>query len=257
MLIDTHCHLNDTNAFPDPGIAVDEALGAGLTHLIVVGVDEESSRLAVELADRYAPVWAVVGWHPNYTAKYTDLGGILPLLTHPKVVAIGEVGLDFHWDYATREQQERALFDQLELAAEVELPIVFHCREAYPALLPILEARGPGPYLMHCFAGNKEEALRAIELGSYFGVDGPVTYPKATELRSVIESLPNDRIVLETDSPWLSPVPYRGKPNRPAFLPFIQQVVANLMGQSLEESAHTTSQNALRFFPKISESSHQ
>ncbi|MFI5384488.1 MAG: TatD family hydrolase [Fimbriimonadales bacterium] len=249
-LIDTHCHLNDAEAFPDPAATLAEASAAGVTRVIVVGVDAEDSRRAIDLAERYDGVYAIVGWHPNYTARYSPEGleQIAGMLGHPKVVALGEIGLDFHWQYATLEQQRRALFDQLDLAERTHVPVVFHCREAYPALLDILEARPILPYLFHCFAGDEADARRAVGLGSYFGIDGPITYKKSTELREIIRSLPRDRIVVETDSPYLSPEPFRSQTNKPANVAIVNAALATTLGISQEECAATTSENAESFF---------
>lgn len=249
-MIDTHCHLNDVEAFPDPEAVVAEARAEGVDRILVVGVDEDSSWRALELAERFAEVSAIVGWHPNYAASYRSerLARIREMLAQPKAVALGEIGLDFHWTYATLEEQERALFDQLDLAAELGAPVVFHCREAYPALLDRLEARPRGPYLFHCFAGGADDARRATALDAYFGVDGPITYKKATELREVVATLPADRLVIETDSPYLTPAPYRGKPNRPAYVRFVNAALAAVRGVSAEECAASTTANAIRFF---------
>jgi TatD DNase family protein len=250
MLIDTHCHLNDSKAFPDPAAAVREARDAGVGRLIVVGVDAEDSSSAIRLADQFENVYAIVGWHPNYTAKYTadELGRLRESLKHPKVVALGEIGLDFHWQYATLEQQERALFDQLTLAEEAGKPVVFHCREAYPHLLDILERQPRLPFLFHCFAGDADAAARAVALDCYFGVDGPISYKKSTALREIVKGLPRDRIVVETDSPYLSPEPLRGKPNHPANVALINDALAACLEISPEACAELTTRNAERFF---------
>ncbi len=250
MLIDTHCHLNDQKAFADPSATLAEAEQAGVERVFVVGVDAEDSGRAIDLADRFEQVYAIVGWHPNYTASYSAAGlkEIEEMLQHPKVVALGEIGLDFHWQYATLEQQERALFDQLELARQMGKPVVFHCREAYPALLRILEQRPASPYLFHCFAGDPDDARRAVALDCYFGIDGPITYKKSTQLREIVRSLPRDRIVLETDSPYLSPEPFRGKPNKPANVAVVNAALAATLGMTAEECAALTTTNAERFF---------
>lgn len=249
-MIDTHCHLNDLEAFPDPASVVAEARAEGVDRILVVGVDEDSSWRALDLAEQFAEVSAIVGWHPNYASAYRSerLGRIREMLAHPKAVALGEIGLDFHWTYATLDEQERALLDQLDLAAEVGAPVVFHCREAYSALLDRLEGRSPLPYLFHCFAGGADDARRATALDAYFGVDGPITYKKATELREVVATLPADRLVIETDSPYLTPAPYRGKPNRPAYVRFVNAALAAVRGVSAEECAASTTANAIRFF---------
>ncbi len=249
-LVDTHCHLNDRQAFPDPAPAVDEALAAGVVRLVVVGVDTDSSRYAVELAERFEEVYAVVGWHPTSTATFSpaELPALREMLAHPKVVALGEIGLDYHWDYATPEQQAVALRAQLDLAAELEEPVVFHCREAYPDLLDVLE-REPGPRrLFHCFAGDATDASRAVALGAWFGVDGPVTYRKADALREVLAGLPRDRVVVETDAPWMAPHPFRGKPNRPAWVTYVNEGLASVWGVTPEVCAGLTTAAAQAFF---------
>jgi TatD DNase family protein len=252
MLIDTHCHLNDAKAFPEPGAFLIEARMAGVERVIVVGVDAEDSKRAVDLAERHDGVYVVAGWHPNYTSNYTPEGlkEIEILLQHPKVVALGEIGLDFHWQYATLEQQERALYDQLELAEATDMPVVFHCREAYPKLLTVLEARRPSqtPLLFHCFAGDFTDAGRAMALDCYFGVDGPITYKKSFELREIVKSLPRNRLVVETDSPYLTPEPFRGKPNKPAYVSIVNAGLASALEISPEECADLTTANAMKFF---------
>lgn len=250
MLIDTHCHLNFPDKFPNPEETIEEARRAGVERLIVVGCDTVTSQSAVDLASRFENVFAVVGWHPTYTKDYTRdaLAEIEQMLANPKVVAIGEIGLDFHWDFSTREEQELALYDQLDLAVRTNKPVVFHCREAYPEVLDILEKRPLHPYLMHCFAGNAADAERALELGCLFGVDGPITYKNANDLREVIGKIPVDRIVLETDSPYLPPVPHRGQPNKPAYIPHINNVLAGIQNLTPEQSATQTTTNATHFF---------
>jgi len=250
MLIDTHCHLNDRKAFPDPALVVFEALAAGIDRMVVIGVDIESSRYALELAEAFESVFAAVGLHPNEAAHFNDapISEIETLFGHPKAVAIGEIGLDYHWDFATKEQQFSILQAQLELADRLEAPIVFHCREAYDDLLDLLEQRGTRNVLLHCFGGEPSHLDRALKLGAMIGVDGPITYPKADALREVIKSVPRDQLLLETDAPWMSPHPYRGRPNHPERLVYIRDAVANLWGESPDEVAAITSANAVRFF---------
>jgi TatD DNase family protein len=249
-MIDTHCHLNDEKAFPDPELIVDAAAGVGVDRLIAVGLDPANWLSAIKLADSFDNLFAIVGWHPNYTNDYS--ASSLPLLrealSHPKVVAMGEIGLDWYRDYATREQQFEALHDQLDLAQELSVPVVFHAREAYSDLLDVLEARPPHPYLFHCWAGNSVEAGRAVDLGAYFGIDGPITYKKSDSLREVVRQLPHDRLVLETDSPYLSPEPVRGKPNHPGNIPFINLALAAVLGATEAHCAEMTTANAERFF---------
>ncbi|MBX7135591.1 MAG: TatD family hydrolase [Fimbriimonadaceae bacterium] len=249
-MIDTHCHLNDAEAFPAPTVAIEAARAAGVEKLIVIGVDADSSQSALGIADDHPGVFASVGWHPNYAQAYSAEGleSLRQLSAKPKVVALGEMGLDFHWSYATRAQQEACLFAQLEMASDFDLPIVLHCREAYPELLDILERQPSRRWIFHCFSGGADDALRAVDLGCWFGVDGPITYKKADSLREIVKKLPRDKILIETDSPWMAPHPHRGKPNAPALLPLINAGLAALWGVSPEESDRQTSDNAAALF---------
>ncbi len=251
VLVDTHCHLNLREHFPDPARTVAEAEAVGVGRLIVVGIDVETSRIAVELAEKFPQVYATVGWHPTSTAGFQPdwLDPIRELAMHPKVVAIGEIGLDFHWPDSPPDDQERALTAQLDLAEELGKPIVYHCREAYNALLDILERRKyPFPQVLHCFSGGAEQATRAVSLDLYFGIDGPITYKNAAGLREIVAWLPQDRLVLETDSPFLPPAPFRGKPNSPALIPLIAAGVATVLGIAEPEVAALTTANSNRLF---------
>lgn len=252
-LIDTHCHLNFPDLFLDPAGAIEEAVEAGVQRMIAVGCDEPTSRRAVELASEYEAVFATVGIHPNSSSTFqnSDLGWIEELAEYPKTVAIGEIGLDFHWDYASPAEQAHALEAQFELARSLGLPIVLHCRKAYPALLEFLEARACHPVLFHCFSGSDEDAERAERLGGWFGFDGPITYKNSTATRAQAARLPRDRIVVETDSPYLTPEPFRGRPNRPAYVAWVNAALAAVWGCSPEESAAITTANAERFFAKL------
>jgi TatD DNase family protein len=249
-LFDSHCHLNDREAFPDPDQALREAREAGVGEIAVIGVDADSSAYALEIAERHEGVCAVVGWHPNHAGAYraADAARIEELLRHPRAAAVGEAGLDYHWNYATAAEQERCLRDQLELARSMGKPIVFHCRAAYPALLELLEADPPGPCVFHCFSGDEEEARRAEALGAYFGVDGPITFPKSIALRRWVTGIDRSRLLIETDAPWMAPHPHRGKPNHPRFLTLVNEAVASCWQVTPEESAAITSSNARRFY---------
>lgn len=251
-MIDTHCHLNLEGPWGDVGAEVQRATAAGVDRLVVVGIDLESSKRAVDLATEFEEIYAVVGWHPSGAHSYRPeyLKDFERLAGHPKTVAIGEIGYDFHWKDASRQEQDRCLADQLDLAAYLAMPVVFHCREAYAVLLDALASRPPrhGRYLFHCFSGDEDDLLRAKAMDAYFGIDGPITYKKAAELRRLATLMPRERIVLETDSPYLTPEPHRGKPNRPAYIPLINNALASTLGTNPEECAALTSTNAERFF---------
>jgi TatD DNase family protein len=251
MWFETHCHVHSAKeSHPYPEETIQRSLDAGVSRIIVVGTDPADWECAVRFAERFECVWAIVGWHPTSASKFTDssLQTLAQWLEHPKVVAVGEIGLDYYWDFSTPEEQIDALLPQLDLAIEYAMPVVFHAREATAHLLAILETRPPMPYLFHCFSGTTEEFERAYALGSRFGVDGPLTYKKNEGLRDWVRTIPRDRLVLETDSPYLSPEPYRSKPNSPENIPIIGAKVAELWATSLNEVAQITTQNANEFF---------
>jgi len=248
-LIDTHCHLNLAEYFPDPLPAIEAARTAGVTRLILVGLNVETSKRAIALAEQHEGVYAIVGHHPNYAEDYNteELCAICDLLEHPKAVALGEIGLDFHHDHASRDQQMQALMEQY-LECPIDKPVVFHCREAYDELLEFIECYPKKRCLFHCFSGKREHAERALADGAMFGFDGPLTYKKNRALRELVASLPADRIVIETDSPFMTPEPHRQQPNEPAFLPLINEALARALGMSAAESARLTTTNAETFF---------
>jgi TatD DNase family protein len=249
-LIDTHCHINFPDAFPNVESTLREAAEAGVDRVIAIGCDLESSERAVELAHRFNAVYAVVGCHPNYAQHFEPehLTRYEAFLRLEKVVALGEIGLDHHWDFATKDQQRRALFDQLDLARSLGCPAVFHCREAYADLLDILEESPLPKMLFHCFSGAAEDAARLQALGAFIGVDGPITYKKSAELRQIVQSYSRDRVLIETDSPYLSPEPYRGKPNRPAWVALVNGALASVWGMDPATAASITTDNAEKFF---------
>ena len=255
MLIDTHWHLNLEDHFPDPEGTVNRAVAAGVAKSVVVGIDDETSQRAVDLADEYDSIYVCVGWHPTSAAKFSDTRSVERLAAHPKVVAIGEIGLDYHWDYSTPEQQRVSLNAHWQMACRLQLPVVFHCREAYDDLVAWLEEQSsfPPTCVFHCFAGTIQHAARGLALDTrlFFGVDGPITYKNATELREIVAQLPLDRLLLETDAPFLTPHPHRGKPNEPSMVPLICSGLAAALGKTAEEVAELTTANAFRAFPRL------
>jgi len=250
-MTDTHCHINFPEHFSDPSTTIARAEQVGVTRIIAVGCDTETSRRAIELADIHKQVFACVGWHPTYTSKYdpSELKAIEEFAHHPKCVAIGEIGLDYHWDYSTPEQQRVSLEDHFALAQSVGKAVVFHCREAYADLLSWLENKQRStPMILHCFAGDSGDAKRAMDLDCYFGIDGPITYKNAMALRDIVKALPSDRLLLETDAPYLTPHPFRGKPNEPAMIPLINAALAQAIGNNPENLGHRTDENACMAF---------
>lgn len=251
-LIDTHAHLNDSKFAPDIDEVLARARNAGVGGIIVCGYDLDSSRSAVDLAARFEPIYATVGVHPHDAKSYTadTQTAIEELSRGEKVLAIGEIGLDYHYDFSPRHQQIAAFEAQLELAWKLQLPIVVHSRESNEEALEVLSrsARNIIGCVFHCFSGDEAFARRVLGMGFYIGVDGPVTYKASEKLRRVVEVCPLDRLLVETDCPYLTPVPHRGKRNEPAYVRFVAEEVARIKGVALEELASRTSENARRLF---------
>lgn len=254
MLVDSHCHLDDSQFQADRQAVIERALAAGVSSMLAIGTGEGPPHLdaALRLAEQYSFIYATIGVHPNDTPKilpetFTDLGR---LLLHPKVKAIGEIGLDYHWG-TPRETQTSAFIRQLELAAAAEMPIVIHTRDAWNDTLEILKSHCVGDSMqcvMHCFTGTVAQADQCLDLGFYLSFGGVTTFPKAIEVREAVRIVPANRLLLETDSPYLAPAPFRGKRNEPAFLTHTAEVVAGLRGVSVEELALQTTQNFNQLF---------
>jgi TatD DNase family protein len=227
----------------------------GVRRFVVVGFDLRSSERALRLAQSDPHIFAVVGVHPHdareYDARTEDR--LRAMAADPRVVAIGEIGLDFYRDLSPRDAQNFAFVSQLDLAREVGLPVVIHCRDAYPETLDILESEADGlTVVVHCFSGNLAEARRCWARGWYTGIDGPVTYKKNDDLREIVRGAPRDLLLIETDAPYLSPEPLRGKfPNEPARVALVAAKVAEVRGEPVVEVADYTTANALRAFPRL------
>lgn len=249
-MIDTHCHLYMADAFPDPAQTVAEAVSRGVTTLVVIGIDVDTSEQAIALAERFPEVYATVGHHPTNAHRYSHSDGrrLRELSEHEKVVAIGEIGLDFYWDTSSPAQQEACLSDQLALADEEGLPIVFHCRNAVSTLLERLDDLPPVPFVFHCFSGDREQAERIWAHGGLIGVDGPVTFPKSEELREIVRACPRDRLLIETDAPYLAPQSKRGKQSSPGDVAEVLAKVAEVWGVTRDEADVQTTANAKMFF---------
>jgi TatD DNase family protein len=252
--VDTHCHLNLSHFDADGGEVVARALAAGVTQLIVPGTDMPSSRRAVALAEQYPAVWAAVGVHPNDAPGFgaSDLAELRRLAAHPRVVAIGEIGLDSYWKTVPLEQQQAVFVAQLQLAAELGKPVIVHDREAHAAVLEALRAhRPPAGGVLHAFSGDGAMAVAAVAEGYYLGVDGPLTYKNSHALRAIFATVPLERILLETDAPYLTPQPYRGRRNEPAYVRYVAERLAEVRHLELEEVAQVTTANAARLLPPV------
>jgi TatD DNase family protein len=244
-LVDTHAHL-DMLGGELPRILA-EAAEAGVVGIAAVGIDLESSRRAIDYARNFEPVKAVVGIHPHEASTVSPeiMEELRALARHEQVVGIGETGLDFYRDRSHRSDQERSFRWHIELARELSLPLVVHDREAHLQTVEILREYAPfeDKLILHCFSGDLEMARQCIEMGGYISVAGPVTFRNARGLQELVRKLPLDRLLLETDCPFLSPHPFRGKSNYPSRLPIIARAVAELKGVALEEVAERTTAN--------------
>ena len=242
---DSHCHV------PYQGVdesVIADAAEAGVTRLVTVGTDAEQSRAAVEVAERHEGVWATVGLHPHDAKHGVDT--IVPLLgTSPKIVAVGECGLDYYYDHSPRDAQRQAFAAQVQLAHQHGLALVIHTRDAWDDTFAILRAEGvPERTVFHCFTGGPDEARRALDAGACLSFSGIVTFKAAGVLRQAAALTPLDRLLVETDSPYLTPVPHRGKPNTPAFGPLVGAAVAAAKGVSDETVEAATWATAARIF---------
>lgn len=253
FLIDTHAHIDGLEFAADFDQMLARAAAAGLSQIVTVGADLESSRAAVELAGRHEHIYAAVGIHPHDAARVTDrcYDVIRELATvNPKVVAIGEIGLDFYRDRAPRDLQEEVFRRFIRLAREVALPIIVHDRDAHERVMTILREEGAAEVggVLHCFSGDLAMARECVELGFYLSVPGTVTYPSNEQLREVVRGIRTEHLLVETDCPYLSPVPHRGKRNEPAYVRLTAAKVAELKGLSVEDVGRITSLNARRLF---------
>jgi len=254
MLIDTHCHLDFDRFDADREAVVARAAEAGVRRIIVPAIDLENCTAVLALTAQYPAVYAAVGIHPNSSADWQDswLEPLRELAQHEKVVAIGEIGLDYYWDKSPHAVQQRAFRQQLALAVELDLPVIVHNREASADVVRLLRET-PGKGVLHSFAADGGTAVQVLEMGYYLGFTGPVTYKKAVELRLIAVQTPLDRIVVETDAPFLAPEVNKKRPSRnePAFVVQVAERIAQERGMDTAVFAHHTTQNAKRLFPKV------
>ena len=262
-LIDTHCHLNFQRYDEDRDAVIKNAAAAGVKRIIIPAVDIQTGTEALPLADQYSGVYVAVGIHPYSRTDFTEaiVAAIEMMAKSPKVIAIGEIGLDYYRDRSPKHIQHLAFKTQLALAAKLELPVIIHNREADNDTLAILEAWVKGlpkslkarPGVLHSFSASQETADRALALGFYLGFTGPVTFKNADSLRRIAASVPLDRILAETDGPFLTPAPYRGKRNEPAYIPHIIERLATLKAITPGAMAQATTENATNLFNMTSE----
>lgn len=265
MLVDTHAHLDMPHFDADRDAVVARAAEAGVTRIVTIASDLPSSRAAIALAERYGGVYATVGLHPNAAAEWgpTTLDELRELAAHHRVVAIGEIGLDYYWDAAPRDVQIQVFQAQLDLAVEMGLPIVIHMRskkepghDAHSATWDILAAwaarhpwRGRRPLgVLHCFSGDAALADAALAAGFYLGLDGPLTFKSSRELQAMAAAWPAGQVVVETDAPYLTPHPHRGERNEPGYVRFVAEKLADLRGVPLAQVAQETTTAAERLF---------
>jgi TatD DNase family protein len=253
MYIDTHSHLHAEEFSADRDDVIQRAIEAGIETIVLIGENIADSRLALDYCRRSPLFRAVVGVHPHKASEWNPEAAATlqtELAVATGAVAIGEIGLDYHYDFAPRDKQHEAFLAQSQTAQTLRKPVVIHCREAYDDLLDIWSSTFhptnpiPNPGVLHCYFGTVAQARRAVDMGFYLGIGGACTFKKAEELHEVIRQMPLDRMVLETDAPYMAPVPHRGKRNESAYIPLIAARIAELKGLHLETVASQTTQNA-------------
>ncbi|MCY7570053.1 MULTISPECIES: TatD family hydrolase [Bacillus] len=252
MLFDTHAHLNAEQYNEDLEQVIERAKSEKVEKIVVVGFDRPTITRAMELIEEYDFIYAAIGWHPVDAIDMTDedLAWIKDLSQHQKVVAIGEMGLDYYWDKSPKDVQKEVFRRQIALAKEVNLPIVIHNRDATEDVVTILKEEGAAEVggIMHCFTGSLETAKACMEMNFYISFGGPVTFKNAKKPKEVVKEIPSDKLLIETDCPYLTPVPFRGKRNEPSYVKYIAEQIAELREISFEELAELTTKNAKKVF---------
>ncbi|XBQ15762.1 MAG: TatD family hydrolase [Oceanicaulis sp.] len=257
MLIDTHVNIHGEDYADDLDAVLDRARAAGVSPMIAICCRLSDFAAVSAIAEAHDDVWCTIGAHPHHAKDRPDITAdeLIEIARHPKVVAIGETGLDFHYGYSPAEAQFASLRAHIEAARRTGLPIILHCREADQEMAGLLEEEmGKGAYrpLLHCYTGGAELARRAAALGAYFSASGIITFKKAEDVRDVFRDVvPGDRVIVETDCPYLAPVPHRGQRNEPAFLPHVAAKLGELKGWTEDETAQNTTRAALSLFNRI------
>ena len=249
MFYDTHCHLNSSQMYEERDMFIKKAHEAGVRFLNIVGYSLKGSKIAVEIASEYENIFAVVGIGPEDCLETTeeDLKEIEALLSHPKVVAVGEIGLDYHWGTVPKEKQQDIFRKFIRMAKKHDLPVVIHSRDALQDTYNILKEESAYG-VMHCYSGSAEMAKEFVKLGFKISLAGPVTFKNAKEPKRVASEIELKDLLIETDSPYLTPHPYRGKPNDSSYVPLVAKEIAEIQGIDIEKVAEITTNNALEIF---------
>ncbi len=252
MFFDTHAHLDDEQFQADQNAVIVRAQEAGVELLVNVGYNVKSAQNTLELTRKYSFIYGAVGMHPHDAKDYGESSYELfrKIAGDPRIVAIGEIGLDYHYDLSPRDTQKQVFRRMIALAKEVRLPVIIHDREAHEDTFAIVQEEGAFQVggIFHCYSGSLPLAKVALDLGFYISFAGPVTFANAHKLREVVKEAPLERILIETDCPYLAPAPYRGKRNEPAFVPKVAATIAQLKGLTIEEAARVTLENGKRVF---------
>lgn len=252
LLVDSHAHLDGRQFVNDLDETVERATANGISHILTIGCDLESSENSITVAEKYENIFAAVGVHPHDATEINDaaLAKLRTMLSHPKVVALGEIGLDYYRDRSPREIQREAFRQQIRLAREVGKPIIVHDRDAHDEVIQTLKEEDAAEVggILHCFSGDLNMAKQCLELGFYLSFTGTITYPKNEEVREIIKEIPIDRMLVETDCPYLSPQKFRGKRNEPAYVRYTAEKMAEIKGLTIEDVARVTSRNCHNLF---------
>ncbi|MBG9756046.1 TatD family hydrolase [Lysinibacillus sp. fkY74-1] len=252
MFIDTHVHLNADQYEEDLQEVINRALEAKVEKMVVIGFDRKTIERTMELIEQFDFIYGVIGWHPVDAIDCTqeDLEWIEELAAHPKIVGIGETGLDYYWDKSPKDVQQVIFRKQIQLAQKINLPIIIHNRDATGDVVKILREENAASVggVMHCFSGSVETARECIAMNFMISLGGPVTFKNARLPKEVATEIPLEHLMIETDAPYLAPHPYRGKRNEPAFVPLVAEEIARLKGLTIEEIAQATTDNAKNFF---------
>jgi TatD DNase family protein len=256
MLVDSHCHLDFPDFAPELDAVVSRAAAAGVGHMVTISTRVRRHTQVLAIAERFPTVTCSVGTHPHHAHEELDItaADLIERARHPKVVAIGEAGLDYHYDFSTPDAQAQGFRTHIAAARATQLPLVIHTREADKDCARILEdemGKGAFPAVLHCYTGGPELARRAVALGCHIGFTGIVTFKNSGALREIAAAVPADRFLIETDAPYLAPLPYRGKRNEPAYVAEVAKMLATVRGVSADEIARQTTDNFFKLFAKV------